>query len=371
MATPDISVSDTGRRPTPTNQPRQIDTGAPQRRREDNALLLNGARTTADLTGAAFYQVTGEPDRFFERVTRAASGIYRIAVEAPSDATPGKDFALAVRVPKRSGTTVRANRHAVAVPPTSTTAPTTAAAGPKPAVAGESGPKPASTTAGGLVAPEEQIRRAIASGRALDGFPMTLDSTLRRADDPAQVAIDVVITVGAGAKPPVATMFGLVDAAGAIRTSSRTLADSTGYRLAFRVPVAPGPYKLRVAAADASGVVAAIESGVDARLTALGPLQASGIGVQPLGGGGRRVLAGIDLYPAAGAAPADLVVKMALLSPSGDVVVERVIVPEEDHDALRAEAEFALDRLPSGVYTVRVTVLSGTTVLGTVTRQIR
>jgi hypothetical protein len=139
----------------------------------------------------------------------------------------------------------------------------------------------------------------------------------------------------------------------------------------FRVPVAPGAYKLRFAAADATGVVAAIESAVDARLTTLGPLQASGIGLQPLAGGGRGVRADIDLYPAAGAAPADLVVKMALLSPSGDVAVERVIVPEEDQAALRAEAEFALDRLPSGVYTVRVTVLSGTTVLGTLTRQIR
>jgi hypothetical protein len=380
MATPDISLSDTGRRPTPTNQPRQIDTGATQRRRDDNALLLNGARTTADLTGAGFYQVTGVPDRFFERVTLAASGLYRIAVEAPPDSTPGKDFTLAVRVPKR-GMTVRANRHAVAASPTSTAAPPTAAAAPKlvgagPAapklpVAAESGPKPPSMSPGGLVPPEEQIRRAIASGRALDGFPITLDSTLRRADDPAQVAIDVVITVGAAAKAPVATMFGLVDAAGAIRTSSRTIADSTGYHLAFRVPVAPGAYKLRFAAADASGAVAAIESPVNAALTTLGSLQASGIGLQPLAGGPRGVRAGVDLYPAAGATPADLVVTMALLSPAGDVVVERVIVPDEDHGAWRAEAEFALDRLPPGVYSVRATVLSGTTVLGTVTRQIR
>jgi VWFA-related protein len=379
MNTPDnVSATDTGRRPELRGE---VDTGLPQRRREDNALLLDGARTTTGLAGGELLQVTGDPDRVFQRVAVAASGIYRIAVEAPSNTAPGKDFALAVRVPKRARMTVRANRHAVAVSPTATPVPTTAPAAPKPVaagggaptlpLAGEAAPKPASTSAGGLVPPEEQIRRAIASGRALDGFPITLDSTLRRADDPAQVAIDVVIDIGAGAKAPVATMFGLVDAAGAIRTSSRTIADSSGYHLAFRVPVAAGVYRLRFAAADASGAVAAIESPVTATLTTLGPLQASGIGVQPLAGGGRGVLAGIDLYPAAGATPADLVVKMALLSPSGEVVVERVIVPEDDNGVWRAEAEFALDRQPPGAYTVRATVLSGVTVLGTLTRQIR
>ena len=360
MNTPEsVSSTDTGRRPTPAGQARPSDPGMPQRRREDNALLLNGARTTAEIAGAGFYQVTGEPDRFFERVALATSGIYRIAVEAPSDTTPGKDFALTVRVPKQSGVTVRANRHAVAASPTA--APATAPGAPKPAPAG----------GGGLVPPEEQMRRAIASGRALDGVPLTMDTTVRRADDPAHVAIDVVATIGAAAKPPVSILFGLVDPTGAIRTSSRTLADSTAYRLAFTVPVAPGGYSLRVAAADASGAVGAIASAVDAALPTLGPIQSSGIILQPLPGTTRGILARIELYPSAGAAPPDLVVKMALVSPSGDAAIERVVVPDEDNGTLRAEAEFALDRLPPAAYTVRATVLSGTGVLGTLTRPIR
>jgi VWFA-related protein len=366
MSTPDISLEG-GRRPLPAlaptssaNDNRQNNGGTPQKRREDNALLLNGARTTADITGAAFYQVTGEPDRFFERVTRAASGIYRIAVDAPSDTAPGKDFALAVRVPKRSGMTVRANRHAVAVSPTATSAP----APPPPSA-------PAAARA--LVPPDAQMRRAIASGRALTGLDVTLDSVVRRADDPAQVAIDVVVTIAAAAKPPLSTMFGLVDGSGAIRTSDKTLTEATdrGYRLEFSVSVAPGAYKLRFAAADASGAVGAIELPVDAALRTLGPLQASGIVLQPLPGPQRGILAAIDLYPPAGGAPPDLVVKLALLSPSGDVVLERVIVPDEVDAALHAEAEFALDHLPPGAYTVRATVLSGGTALGVLTRQIR
>jgi hypothetical protein len=364
MDTPEnVSAMDGGRRAPAPGQPQQPDTGSPQRRREDNDLLLNGARTTADLAGAEFYQVTGEPDRLFERVAVIASGIYRIAVDGPSDTTPGKDFALAVRVPKRSGVTVRANRHAVAAAP---------AAAPVAAAAPSTAADPAANRP--LVAPADQMRRAIASGRALDGLQVTLDPVVHRGGDPGQIAIDVAITVGASAQAPVATMFGLVDASGAIRTSDKTLTGAEGgaYRIAFSVPVAPGAYKLRFAAADAGGAVGAIEAAVDAALTKMGPFEASGLMLETLPGDGRRILAALELYPPAGAAAPDVVVKMALVSASGDPAVERVVVPEETGaGVLRAEAEFALDRLPAGAYTLRASVLSGATVLGAVTRQIR
>lgn len=358
MATPDISLADGHRRPTPTNLPRQADTGAPQRRREDHQLFLNGARTTADMAGGEFYQVTGTPDRFFERVRTAAAAIYRLAVEAPADTQPGKDFALAARVLKRQGVTARANRHAVAARPASATA--TAARAP-------------SAAPGALVTPAEQMRRAIASGRALQGIDVSVDRSVRRGADPAQVSIDVVIAVSPAARAPVSTTFGLVDAGGAIRTSDKTLDapdPDGGYRLAFSVPVAPGAYKLRFAAADASGAVGAIESSVDATLTAMGPFQASGISIEPLPGSPRRILAAIELYPA-GAPPSDVLVKMAIVPDGAEPAVERVIVPEPGDGALRAEAEFALDALPPGRYSVRAVVVSGATVLGTVTRPLK
>jgi VWFA-related protein len=354
MTTPDTNMNDVGRRPPPPGsaQP-QLDTGAPQRRREDNQLFLNGARTTADMAGGEFYQITGAPDRFFERVRTAASAIYRIAVEAPADTQPGKDFTLATRVLKRQDVTARANRHAVAAVPAA------AATAPAP-----------SATPRALVPPAEQMRRAIASGQALTGVDVSLERSVRRAANPAQVSIDVVIGVSAAAKAPLHTIFGLVDAGGAIRTSDRTIESpdpNGGYRLAFSVPVAPGAYKLRFAAADASGAVGAAESAVDATLTSMGPLQASGIAVEPLAGSRRGILAAIELYPPTGGAPADVIVKMALMSGT-EPAVERVIVPEAIDGVLRAEAEFLLDALPPGSYAIRVTVVSGTAVLGTTTR---
>jgi len=361
MLTPDPDMSGSGRRapsagaPGATGTPRQTDTGAPQRRREDNQLFLNGARTTADMAGGAFYQVTGAPDPFFDRVTAASSAIYRIAVDAPADAQPGKDFTLAARVLKHQDVTARANRHAIAaLPATAATAAAPAAAAP----------------ARALVPPAEQMKRAVAAGLALTGIDVAIERAVRRAADPAQIAIDVVIAVSPGARAPVSTMFGLVDAGGAIRTSARTLdapEANGGYRLAFTVPVRPGVYKLRFAAADATGAVGSIESPVDATLTTMGPLQASGIAIELLPGSRRGILAAIELYPPPGGAPSDVIVKMALVS-GEEATVERVIVPEPADGVLRAEAEFALDALPPGVYAIRATVLSGATVLGTATR---
>jgi hypothetical protein len=62
-----------------------------------------------------------------------------------------------------------------------------------------------------------------------------------------------------------------------------------------------------------------------------------------------------------------VLVRMAIAT-GADPAVERVIVPESIDGVLRAEAEFLLDTLPPGAYNLRVTVLSGPTVLGTATR---
>ena len=202
MTAPDLSLADGGRRPAPDGGSAPRDTGAPQRRREDNALLLDGARTTTDVAGGEFYQVSGAPDPVFERIRTAASALYRLAVEVPADTPPGKDFTLAARVLK-GGLAARANRHAVA--PLPSTAPATAP----------------TVSAPALVPPAEQMRRAIASGRALNGIGVSIEPFVRRGADAAHIAIDVTIAVSGTARAPVSTMFGLVDAGGTIRTATR------------------------------------------------------------------------------------------------------------------------------------------------------
>jgi hypothetical protein len=345
MATGDISLADAGRRTQG-----QADTGAPQRRREDHRMFLDGARLTADMAGGEFSQVTGAPDRTFERVRSASSAIYRLAVEAPRDTTAGTSFTLAARVVTRQGVTARAHRHAIAAPPADT-----APAAPPPARA--------------MVSPAEQMRRSIASGRALTDLAVAMESSVRRAADHAQVAIDVAIVVSTTTTGPIETMFGLVNA-GKVRTSDKTLEapDPDGrYRLSFSIPVAPGAYRLRFAAADAAGAVGAIETPVDATLTRMGPIQTSGLSLTTLAGSPRTLVAALELYPPADAPAADLIVKMAIVAGS-EIVTERVVVSEAAGDVLRAEAEFVLETPPPEGSVIRATVLNGATVLGATSR---
>jgi hypothetical protein len=303
----------------------------------------------------------------FDAVTPAVSSVYRLVIHAPSSTAPGREFAVGARVLK-PGVSVLANGRAVAALPGSAPAPATAA---KPSVAN-------------AVSIDEQLKAAIATGRALQGVPIAIGRALRRAPDPRQVSIDVDVEIPSSAKGPVTAVFGVVDAAGAIRNGRKEVEaapDGSPYRLSFSLSVAPGTYKLRLAVADAAGAVGARESIVDARLAAMGPFTASdllrftaGAGGQPrsltaqdLPGSATALTAALELYPVAGAVvPADVLVKIDLLT-AGDQtpVIERVVTPEPRDGMLVAEAEFPLGRLTTGAYSLRATVLSGAVVLGT------
>ena len=169
-------------------------------------MFLNGAKNVADNVGAVFHNIVGAPDPFFERVRTSATAVYRLAVEPPPDTAPGKDFSLGARV-KRDGLTVVANRRAVAASP----APVNAAAPPPRFV--EEATKPSTV--------DEQLQRAIATGRAPRGLEITLARAVRRAVDPSQVTVDVSVEIPASSMGPFETVLGIVDERGAIRTSKK------------------------------------------------------------------------------------------------------------------------------------------------------
>ena len=84
----DLSLTDGGRRqraPSNAAPPPITDTGAPQRRIEDNAMFLAGAQLAAEMAGGQFYRIIGQPDTFFARVRKASSAVYRLGVEPPPD----------------------------------------------------------------------------------------------------------------------------------------------------------------------------------------------------------------------------------------------------------------------------------------------
>jgi VWFA-related protein len=369
VSEPGSSLTDNGRRAAGNDVRAPTDTGMSQRRREDNAMFVTGAHTLADMVGGAFYRIVGSPDPFFKRVTVASSAVYRLAVEPPADTKPGREFSLVATV-RPSGLTTLANKRAMAVEPASTA---TAAAPPKAA-------PPASA---GTV--EDQLRAAMNAGRAFDRVPISLASALRRAADPAQIEIGISVQIPAAAKGPLTAVFGVVDEAGKLRSGRRTIdapAGGESYRLAFSVPVAPGAYQLRFAVADAEGQVGAVSRPVRAELAAMGPFTASDLqttwvdqaekeqsefpGPQELTATAKALNVALDLYAAAGAAPPRDVLVKVVFGPAGqDPSIERIVVPVNDNGSFRVEAQFPLDRVTPGAYSVQASVLVDGTIIGT------
>lgn len=296
-------------------------------------------------------KMTGAVGPAFDAVTPAVSALYRLTIDTPPNTKPGREFSLSAIV-RKSGASVFADRRAVAAMPGAAAVPASA-------------PRPAPVNA--ALSIEERLRSAIATGRTVNGVTIAMSRTVRRAPDPGQVAIDVDVEIPSSVKGPIAAAFGVVDATGAVRSGRKEVqaaSDGAPYRLSFSLPVAPGTYKLRIAAADAAGAVGAQESIVDARLGAMGPFMASDL----LQFRDATSLATVlELYPVVGAAvPADVVVKIEL-AVAGDQTprIERLVTPEPRDGMLVAEAEFALEKLAAGAYAVRATVMSGAAVLGT------
>ena len=350
----DVAVTDRGGRPVPdlaaADFSVELDGGS---RRILAVTYLPGGAPMAGAVGPAFDAVT------------PTVPVYRLVLEPP-DATPaGREFAVAVTV-ARAGVKAQTAPRAVAAA------------------------SPSAAIARGVAAPaatpslEERLQRAIATGRPEPGLPMLSGWMVRRGADPAQVTVDVQLEIAASARAPLTALMGVVDAQGAIRRASRPIeaAPDGTYTIDVSLPLAPGAYKLRFAAADATGAVGAIETAVTAQLAVMGPLRASGLlrWTASAAGPPRPLLldqlpaaastlgATLELYSASGAPPpADILVRIGL-SPAGSPQpsIERIVTPETRGGVLTAEAEFPLDGLASGRYTVRAVVLAGAAELGTV-----
>ena len=368
---PGMSLADPGRR-DPGRGPgasMQSDMGISQRRREDSRIFVNGAHTMADMVGAAFYRVVGDPEPFFRRVVAASSAVYRLAVDPPADAKPGRDFSLVATV-RRSGLTTLTNKRAMITDP--------APAGGTPIAAAAAAPRPAATV-------DDQLRAAMNAGRAFDGVPITLASAVRRAADSGQIEIGITVQIPATAKGPLTAVFGVVDEAGKLRSGRRTIeppADGQAYGLTFSVPVDPGAYQLRFAVADASGRVGAVSRPVRAELAAMGPLAAGDLqlgwldaadqalsqfpAADVMPAAAKTLTAALDLHATAGApAPRDILIKVAFGPAGQPASVERIVVPTSQDGLFHAEAQFALDRVAPGPYAIQATVLVAGTAVGT------
>jgi VWFA-related protein len=324
-------------------------------RRADGLALMTGIQTVADLTGGTFWRVMGQPERFFDFVGQATSGIYHLGVEAPSGDAK-RDFALSVHV-KRPDLTAHANR--VAVAPTAGAAPTAA----------------------------EQVKDAIATGTPHYGLPLSVSTLVRRGATPTDLAISANLQVPGRPPGPLTVTFGLVDEAGAIKSGRTTIGapkTDDDYRLSTSLTVHPGVYALRLAVEDAAGHVGSVETRVTAQLEHVGPLVASTLVTAWSGADGKPQFLALDEVPGGatsvgglvelygdGAPPANIQIKWDLVDEAQTSIASVVTPATASKDRAIGHAEFPTARLRPGAYELRATVLVGGQPAGTVTAPIR
>jgi hypothetical protein len=307
-------------------------------------------------------EMAGAVGPVFETAPMPPSAVYRLAVDVSG---PTTDAAIKVRL-KRTDLDVLSARRTGIAPPVETSAP--------PAADGSIG---------------DRLRDAVAKGRTSTGFPLATGHAVRRAPDGAQLTMEIAIDVPGATPGPISSVLGIVDARGTIRSTNQTLDRGNGsnpHHLDVALPLSPGAYKLRVAAADANGTLTSLELPMNAQLGQIGTLRASDlfrwtadaserrrvITDDTVPAGARILILGVELYPPAEGAPADLLLNMSLTPEGANTpATERIVTPELRDGALSGEAEFDVQRLAPGRYVARAIVLSGARRLGTVEAIVR
>lgn len=353
----DMDLSDVGHAANEIGQ-LQTDTGMANRKRADKRMFKASLQTLAEISGGTFEYVIGSADKAFERAAVAGSALYRVGVEAPSDATSVKPITVSATV-RRPGLQVSANRQAV-LP----------------------GPSVQPTAA-------EQVTAAIKEGQPLFSVPIRLAVAMRRASS-NQVELGIGMEVPSSVKGPLTMTFGLVDEVGGLRQGSRPLPvppAGSNYRLTFPMPVAPGKYSLRFAVTDATGSVGSLETPIDAKLAVMGTLNASDVltwwtdstgkaqflALDEIPAGVANLGAGIELYPQPGTSfPEDVTVRMSLV-PAGktEPVVIRDVTPLVGDNMLRAEAMLPLANVAAGTYVLKASITVGGKSVGEATAIIK
>lgn len=359
----DLSLADGGRRqvrgPGDAAIAPQPDTGAPQRRIEDNKMFLAGGQLAADMAGGQFYRIIGQPDTFFARIRNASAAVYRLGVEPPPNVDPSRITSVEAKVGRR-GLTVLANRHGVA--------------------------PPSSVLAAAVPTVDDKLRAAIGQGQSHGAVPIKVATDLRRSSSSA-LDLSVNAEMPGTVKGPLVAMFGLVkdgDMLGAITSGRREIAVPAAgepFTLSVSLPAEPGSYRLRLAVADATGALGALEVPVEAKLSSMGPFAASdliiawvdakgqphGMALEELPLAATSLQARLELYAPAGGAPGVLdalknhVQVELILTRAGetDPVDEREVVPQFSPGVLRTVVEYAIDDLTPGVYRLRANVRVG------------
>jgi hypothetical protein len=309
----------------------------------------------ADVAGARFERVVGQADRSFTRIRTAMSAYYRLGVEVPADRADSR-VTVSVEV-ARDDVTVAARRSAM-VP----------------------------DEARAEVTIDEALRLAATRGEYWRDVPVTVAVAARQEAGVDGLQLGVHLTVPRDVPGPVQVVMAVVDEAGAVVWTGQGDMDvpagsDEDYTRSTTVAVPEGTYRVRAAVADAAERLGMAERTVAARLHAFGAVRVSDIfsswagatdtyrfTLDRLPAEAELLHAEIEVYPADPATLAPLVVTWTLApADGGEPFVERESDVEAEDGVLKAITELPIFDLEPGLYTLRATLSSAGTPLGTIT----
>ncbi len=338
-------------------------------RRENEDFSHRGLDLLAGVVNADVYRVLGGATRVIDRTLLGWSGSYRVGVEPPTSLPRSGLVPVTVTV-RRQGVTVRTAK-SVLVRTMRPTAPA-AAASDAPATPPSS---------------EASLARLVDAGGTASEVPMTIGATSKRDEAGRDVQL-VTVEVPGSVMGPLSALFAATDDANrVIQRGTLTFAQPPAgedYRVSLLVPIAPGPFRLRVAVADAAGALGSVEQNGVARVGRLRSSSVSDLLLSWVGDDGKARMVALETIPAPArtlqvalefystADPAGTNVRIAILNEaSGDVLAASTPVPMKTLTGWRVGVGIPVSSLSKGVFVVRATIKEGTDAPLTLSRTVR
>lgn len=317
-------------------------------RYEEQRDLMDGLDDLAGATGATILRPLGTVDTALSRILTETSAVYELAVEAPPSV---RQRALTAQVSvNRKDAIVRMGRHVVS----------------------PAEPPP-------IISIDQELTALVMKGGFASSVPMTVGTSLRRDQSRGGLQLGVNMVVDQVAQPPFRVRVSIVDPEGRVVTSGRFVTQT--HIASFGIEMPAGLHRLRVAVADSTDAVGAIEHPVVGRLSPVGPFFASDLLLAAEDGSGTAQLlvigqvppatvnlnARLELYAQDVSTVTGITVKVEV-GPAGAPPLASVTLPTfVENNALVLAAKVPLANVPPGAHVVTAIVLENGKEVGRVT----
>jgi VWFA-related protein len=335
-------------------------------RRDNDEFSRRGLEYVAGVLDGEVSRVIGGVDHQIDRVIVGWSGSYRVAVEQPATITRAGPVPVGITV-RRPGLTVKTPKFVMVGNARGTNA----------AAAADTTPR----------SPEANLARLVDEGGLATGVPIAMGVASKRDDAGHDVQV-LTVEVPAAVRGPLSGLFAATDDSNRVIARGTLtllqLAPGDDHRVSAVVPIPPGPYRIRVAVADASGEAGSAEQSGTARLSRLRSSTVSDLLVSWVGDDGKARFVAMETVPAgarmlqaalefyATGEPAGTKVMIALLR-DGVSTPFAEVQPSTIKTAFgwRLGVSVPLAALEAGVYTVRATIAEGSDPPLVLTRNVR